>query len=350
MSVRTLTDFQSEGDLPRGYGFGLDTRRFEVPFRRFMSAMLVTGGCGFVGSHIAKAAFDAGHRVVILDDHSARAIPSLPGVEIVWGDIADQALVARLLEEHSVNAVVHCAGKICVADSVTDPAGYYESNVVKTLALLDALRGHDIRFVFSSSAAVYGAHGATIDESTLCAPVSPYGETKLVIERVLAAYGRAYGLRWSALRYFNASGAHTSGALRESHRPETHLIPLAIDAALGRGEPLIIYGDDHPTEGGTCVRDYVHVMDLADAHLKALETAEVGCTNLGSGFGVSVREVLDVVQYVLRKPVPYSVGARREGDPATLVANVDRAMAVLEWWPARSEIEVVIEDAVRSRY
>ena len=230
------------------------------------ASILVTGGAGFVGSHFARAAAEAGMRVTVLDDLSAGTTPPTDGIELVVGDIADQALVATTIREREITAYAHFAGKICVAESVEKPAKYFEENLVKTIALLDVVREHaPAAFLFSSTAAVYGVPDVVpIPEDARTEPINPYGDSKLAVERVLAAYGRAYGVPWAALRYFNAAGAHPDGTLREAHEPETHLIPLAIDAALGRRGPLTVFGDDYPTRDGTCVRDYVHVCDLRE--------------------------------------------------------------------------------------
>jgi UDP-glucose-4-epimerase GalE len=315
--------------------------------------ILATGGAGFVGSHFVRAARDAGHEVIVLDDLSGGA-PAPEGVAFVHGDIGDRDLVSRIVRDHSVTACAHFAGKIRVGESVADPAPYFDHNVARALVLLEVLRDRVGTFVFSSSAAVYGAPDASpIDETARLAPISPYGMTKLAIEQVLAAYGEAYGLRWAALRYFNAAGAHPDGTLREHHDPETHLIPLVVDAASGRRPAVTIFGDDHATPDGTCIRDYVHVCDLAGAHLAALDTlaagTSVGPRNLGSGRGHSVREVIDAAGRVLGAPVPYTIGARRRGDPPVLVADGTSAARLLRWRPARSDLETLIADTARSR-
>jgi UDP-glucose-4-epimerase GalE len=318
-------------------------------------SLLVTGGAGFVGSHFVRAAHDRTVRLVVLDDLSNGSPESRPSqIELVRGDCGDRELVRRLIRQHEVTAVAHFAGKIQVGESVREPRAYFEANVVKTLALLDVLLEERVDTVlFSSSAAVYAASESAVDEAHTLAPGNPYGMSKLSIEHVLASYGVAYKLRWAALRYFNAAGAHPDGSLRECHEPETHLIPLAVDAALGRRPALSIFGDDYPTRDGTAIRDYVHVCDLADAHLATLEALamgiEVGATNLGTGDGFSVREVLDTCERVIGRPVPHQIGARRRGDPAMLVASAQRARQLLGWTPARSELSVIIEDTLRSR-
>ncbi len=316
--------------------------------------ILVTGGAGFVGSHFARAAAEAGSRVVVLDDLSGGPMPALDNVELVVGDIGDHELVRSAISKRRVTAIAHFAGKIAVGESVTNPALYFDHNVVRALALLDATRGLVERFLFSSTAAVYGEPAELpIVETTTCKPINPYGATKLAFEHALEAYGAAYGVRWAALRYFNAAGAHPDGTLRESHDPETHLIPLVIDAGRGKRPPLTVFGDDFDTPDGTCIRDYVHVCDLARAHLAALDALDagvaVGATNLASGRGYSVLEVIAEASRVLGTPVPHVIGPRRAGDPPRLYAAPDRAAAVLGWRTERSDLSTLIEDAARSR-
>lgn len=318
--------------------------------------ILVTGGAGFVGSVFARTAFEAGHRVVVLDDLSAGTTPPLPdGIAFVMGDIGNADVVARTIRDHGVTAYAHFAGKICVGESVEKPALYFDRNLVRTIAFLDVVLEHQPRaFLFSSTAAVYGMPDEVpIPETAHLAPINPYGDSKLAVERVLGAYGGAYGLPWAALRYFNAAGAHPDGTMREDHDPETHLIPLAIDAALGKRPPLTVFGTDYETRDGTCVRDYVHVCDLASAHLAAIERlragGEVGAVNLGSGDGFTVREVIEETARVLGKDVPHEMGARRAGDPAVLLASNARAESVLGWRPVRSGLAEVLRDAANSR-
>src|SRR5512143_1173404 len=253
-------------------------------------SILVTGAAGFVGSHFARAAHDAGLRVVAIDDLStSRNWPALPdGIERVLGDVGDRFLVELLVKDRAIDAIVHFAGRIQVGESMLEPALYFEQNLSRTTTLLDAASAckRPLSFVLSSSAAVYGqAERTPIVELAPTRPINPYGASKLAAEVVLDAYAHARGVRWAAPRYFNAAGAHPDGTLRERHDPETHLVPLAIDAALGTRPALTIYGDDYATHDGTCVRDYVHVMDLAEAHLVAISALErgvaVGAVNLG---------------------------------------------------------------------
>jgi UDP-glucose-4-epimerase GalE len=321
-------------------------------------SILVTGGSGYIGSHFARAAHEAGSRVVVLDDLSGVAHwpPYLPSAIVrALGDIANRPLVAKLIKEYQITSVVHFAGKICVAESIAEPALYFDHNVARSIALLDVVREVGPRtIVFSSTAAVYGdRYTQPIDERAATLPSNPYGDTKLAVERAIAAYGRAYGLRWAALRYFNAAGAHPDGTIREAHDPETHLIPLVIDAALGRRPPLTVFGTDYATKDGTCARDYVHVCDLADAHLAVIDAIDrdgsIGAINLGSGRAHTVLEVLFAAAHVLGHDVSYVIGPRRDGDPAVLLADVVRAREVLDWRPTRSDLGTVIDDAVRSR-
>ena len=317
--------------------------------------ILVTGGAGFVGSHFARAAHEAGSRVVVLDDLSGGPLPAaLAHVELVRGDIGDRELVRQTIDRCTVTAIAHFAGKICVGESVTDPALYFDHNLVRALALLEAARGRVDRFLFSSTAAVYGApEQLPIVETTAQRPINPYGATKLAFEHALDAYGAAYGVRWAALRYFNAAGAHPDGTMREAHEPETHLIPLVIDAGRGQRPPVTVFGTDFDTPDGTCIRDYVHVCDLARAHLAALDALDagvvVGATNLASGRGYSVLEVIAEAGRVLGAPVPHVLGPRRAGDPPRLYAAPERAAALLGWRTERSDLSTLIEDAARSR-
>lgn len=328
------------------------------------AAILVTGGVGFVGSHFVRAATDEGRRVIILDDLSGMglaandATPSLAipdGAMLVRGDIGDVALVESLCRQHSVSSLVHFAGKIQVGESVRKPELYFDHNLNRSLRLLDTVREMGVRdVVFSSTAAVYGEPKTVpIPETAQTAPVNPYGCSKLAFEWILQSYAVAYGLRYAALRYFNAAGAHPDGTLSERHDPETHLVPLVIDAGRGRRPPLTVFGTDYPTPDGTCVRDYIHVCDLASAHLLALDQlaqgSSLGALNLGTGRGYSVRQVLEAAQDVLGAPIPHTVGLRRDGDPPALVADSSAAQRRLGWQPKRSELRTLIEDAARSR-
>ena len=324
-----------------------------------MSGVLVTGGAGYIGSHAVKALVSAGQRVVIYDNLSAghRDAARRAGgdaVQIVEGDIGDTGRVAATISEHGLDAVLHFAAWLSVSDSVRNPAGYYRNNVVGALAVLDAMVAAGAQhFVFSSTAAVFGNPEETpITEQHPTRPINTYGETKLAIERALPHYGRAYGIRFTALRYFNAAGADPDGLLGEHHDPEVHVIPRAIDAALGRGT-FQVFGEDYDTPDGTCLRDYVHVTDLADAHVLALNALRAGAAsaiyNLGNGRPTSVREVIAAVERVTGRPVPYSAGPRRDGDPAVLFASSARISRELGWAPRYEDVGTIVETAWRWR-
>lgn len=317
-----------------------------------MSAVLVCGGAGYVGSHTCKALAGAGFVPVAYDNLSAGHRELVRWGPLVEGDLADGAKVREALRAHHCTAVIHFAGAVNVGESMTDPRKFVQNNVVATACLLDAMLAEDVkRIVFSSSCATYGIPQAVpIPEDHPKAPVNHYGETKRFVEEMLAAYERAYGLGWVALRYFNAAGADDAGEAGELHEPETHLLPLAIEAALGRGKPLTVFGTDYPTPDGTAVRDYVHVTDLADAHVRALRRLVDGGTslaaNLGTGTGSSVLSVLRAVEAAVGAPVPYTLGPRREGDPPALVADAALARRELGWAP-RVELDGIVRSAVR---
>ena len=310
----------------------------------------VTGGAGYIGSHAVRELVRSGHAVTVLDDLSRGHRDAVdPAARLVIGDLGDAGALDDALA--GAEAVVHFAGLLSVADSVVDPASYYRTNVVKGVALLDAMARAAVPLVvFSSTCATYGLPVATpMAEDHPQQPINPYGATKLAFERALADYARAGGPRAVALRYFNAAGCHPDGTLGEDHRPEEHLIPLAVKAALGEGAPLRIHGDDYDTPDGTCVRDYVHVQDLARAHVAALgRSAEpFRAYNLGTGRGHSVREVVDAVGRVTGRKVPAEAGPRREGDPPVLVAAASRAREELGFEPEWRDLDAVVETAVR---
>jgi UDP-glucose-4-epimerase GalE len=316
-----------------------------------MSRVVVTGGAGYIGSHAVRALVDAGHAVAVLDDLSAGHPQSVPaGVPLVRAAIHDTETVRRLLVDHRADAVMHFAAWLAVGESVQKPLGYYQNNVAGTLSVLDAMRAAEVRrFVFSSTCAVYGEPSRVpIVESLEKNPINAYGETKLTIERALPHLERAYGLKWTALRYFNAAGAHPDGTIGEDHADEIHLIPLAIRAANG-GTPLKVFGEDYPTPDGTCLRDYIHVCDLADAHLCALAALERGAPsdayNIGTGTPQSVRAVIDTVSQVVGRPVAWQSAPRRPGDPAVLYAGSDKAQQELGWKPRFAELEVIVRHA-----
>jgi UDP-glucose 4-epimerase len=317
-------------------------------------AVLVTGGAGYVGSHFVARLEDDGQHYVVLDDLSRGRAGFVRGESLVQGDIADEALVTQLCREFNVDVVVHFAAYAYVGESVGEPERYYANNVAKTISLLHAVRRAGVtRFVFSSSCATYGEAraAASIGEATPQNPVNAYGRTKLMVEQILRDYETAYGFRSAALRYFNAAGASERHALYEQHDPETHLIPLAIDAALG-SSTLEVFGNDYPTPDGTCVRDYVHVDDLADAHVRAMERLRSGGdalrANLGIGHGASVLEVIEAVQSATGVRARYQLGPRRPGDPATLVANAELARRELGWKPRYRDVCEIVRTAVEA--
>lgn len=316
-----------------------------------MSAVLVVGGAGYIGSHMVWQLAQLGVRVMVLDDLSSGHADAVLGAELVQGTMADAALLERLFAVHRFDAVMHFASFIQVGESVVDPAKYYANNVANTLLLLNAMRRHGVQqFIFSSTAAVFGEPAySPMDEAHPQSPINPYGRSKLMIEQVLADYAQAYGLRSVALRYFNAAGAHPEGLLGERHEPETHLIPLVLQAVAGKRPHLHVFGTDYPTPDGTCIRDYIHVMDLADAHWRALQylTAggETAVFNLGNGGGYSVNQVIDTAAQVTGLPVPVQYGPRRAGDPARLVADATRARQVLGWQPRYAALETIVQHA-----
>lgn len=313
-------------------------------------AILVSGGAGYIGSHVARALRRSGYEVVLFDDLSTGCRQLAQGFELVEGDIADQARLAPVLDR--IDAVMHLAAHASVAESVENPRKYFRNNVVASLSLLNSALDAGVRqFVFSSSCAVYGSPGQIpITEQTPREPVNPYGASKLFFENALEAYGRAYGLRSVSLRYFNAAGADESGEIGEIHQPETHLIPLALAASTRDGPALQIHGSDYSTPDGTCVRDYIHVSDLADAHVRALQylgksgSAKGGdslALNLGTGRGHSILEVIRAVESATGRPVRRKLGPRRPGDPPLLVADPAKAQCVLAWTAKRNLTEIV---------
>ncbi len=317
-----------------------------------LAQLLVTGGAGYVGSHTLRALRRAGHVAVVLDDLRAGRAASVEGATLVRADVGDAAALAETLRRHGPFAgVLHFAGSIEVAESVRNPLAFHRNNVTASLTLLEACLAAGVRtVVFSSSAAVYGnAPVSPIPEDAPLAPLSPYGSGKAMVERALAEVGAAHGLRWAALRYFNAAGADPAGGLGECHAPETHLIPLALRAAAGTGPPLRLFGTDWATRDGSCERDFVHVADLADAHVLALEGllggGPGGAFNLGAGAGRSVREVLLEAERVVGRPVPVEPAPRRAGDPAVLVADTGRFRRAYGWEPRRSDLATIVGTA-----
>jgi UDP-glucose-4-epimerase GalE len=313
--------------------------------------VLVTGGAGYIGSHTAKALANAGHEPLVLDNLRAGHRWAVKWGRLLEWDLSDTELLPQFLEKEGVEAVMHFAANLLVGESVQNPRKYYWNNVVNTLRLLDAILEAGVkRIVFSSSAAVYGnPQQVPIPEDHPKEPVNPYGETKLAMERALQWYGNAYGIKWTALRYFNAAGADPDGELGEAHDPEAHIIPLTIKAALGERPHVEIYGTDYPTPDGTAIRDYIHVTDLGDAHVRALgylaDGGESRAFNLATGQGYSVREVIDTVGKICPRPAPFRESPRRAGDPPVLVADASHAGTILGWKPQRSGLETIIQDA-----
>jgi UDP-glucose 4-epimerase len=306
---------------------------------------LVTGGAGYVGSVVAAHLLEAGHEVTVLDDLSTGFREGVPdGARFIEGRVQD---AAEWLDP-SYDAVLHFAASSQVGESVAKPEKYWDNNVGGSMALLAAMRGAGVRtLVFSSTAATYGEPVSTpITETDPTAPTSPYGATKLAVDHMISGECAAHGLAAVSLRYFNVAGAY--GSRGERHDPESHLIPLVLQVALGKRESIMVFGDDYPTPDGTCVRDYIHVADLAEAHLRALDAASAGdhlICNLGNGTGFSVREVIETVRKVTGHPVPEILAARRDGDPAVLVASARRAHERLEWTPNRADLAGIVEDA-----
>jgi UDP-arabinose 4-epimerase len=311
-------------------------------------AVLVIGGAGYIGSHAARALRRAGHEVIIFDNLSAGYEFLASGFEFIKGDVLDSSTLARVLPR--TDAIMHFAAHAYVGESVANPRKYFRNNVEGGLSLLNAaLEAGVKKIIFSSSCAVYGEPAKVpIDENIPRQPVNPYGVSKLFLEQALESYGRAYGFRYASLRYFNAAGADESGEIGELHDPETHLIPLALSAAAKTGPELQVFGSDYPTPDGTCVRDYIHVNDLASAHLKALKHLQAGkesfAVNVGTGSGYSVQQVISAVEEITGKPVPRKVGPRRAGDPPVLVANPAKAQALLGWKATRG-LEAIVATA-----
>jgi len=318
-----------------------------------MKRALVTGGAGYIGSHAAKAFAVHGYEPVVLDDLSMGHRWAIRWGPLVQGDISDAELVRRTVARYKISAAIHFAATAYVGESMGAPGKYFHNNVANSIAMLNALIGSGVRqVVFSSTCATYGVPRCVpLDEDHPQSPINPYGESKLFIERALAWYGKAHGLRSVVLRYFNAAGADRDCEIGEDHDPETHLIPLAVFAAQGSYPPLRIFGVDYDTPDGTAIRDYVHVSDLAEAHVGALQYLERGgestAINLGMGRGRSVREIQRAVEKVAGRSVPVIVCSRREGDPPILVASAEKARKLLNWSPRSLDIEEIIETAWR---
>lgn len=314
--------------------------------------ILVTGGAGYVGSHAVRLLQQHGHSIWVYDNLSRGHRQAAPAGRLIEGELSDRAKLRDAMRSHQIEAVMHFAAFALVGESVSDPALYYENNVVAALSLLEAMRSADVKkFIFSSTTATYGEpEKMPIAETTPQQPINPYGFTKLVLERALDDYTHAYGWSYAALRYFNASGASPTGDIGEDHTPESHLIPIVLQVALGQRDAITIYGDDYPTPDGTCIRDYIHVDDLATAHLKALDRLLPGQglkMNLGTGRGHSVREVIDACRRVTGHAIPEKIGPRRPGDPPELVADSRLAQRTLDWQPQYTDIESIVATAWR---
>lgn len=314
-------------------------------------AVLVTGGAGYIGSHTVAALLEREEEVVIADNLSQGHREAVLGGTLCVGDLRDRAWLDSVFRKHSIKEVIHFAASSLVGESMKDPGKYYDNNVNGTLTLLETMREHEVnRVVFSSTAATYGEpEQVPIQETDLTVPTNTYGETKLAMEKMMRWFDSAYGLKYVSLRYFNAAGALPDGRIGEDHHPETHLIPLILQVPLGKREHISIYGDDYPTSDGTCIRDYIHVCDLANAHILALEKLRQGgessIYNLGSGNGYSVKEVIDVCRKVTGHPIPAVVQPRRAGDPAVLIASSERIRSELGWQPKRDSLEAIVGDA-----
>jgi len=314
-------------------------------------AILVCGGAGYIGSHAVYALLKRNEEVVVVDNLATGHSESVLGGKLYIGDLRDEDFLDKVFSENDIEAVMHFAASSLVGESVENPFKYYENNVCGTLSLLKAMKKHGVKkIVFSSTAAVYGEpERVPIKEEDRTEPTNPYGETKLAIERMLKWADVAYGIKYVALRYFNVAGALETGEIGEDHSPETHLIPIILQVALGKRDKVMIYGDDYPTKDGTPIRDYIHVMDLVDAHILALEKlrkenkSEV--YNLGNGEGFTVKEVIEVARKVTGHPIPAEVTGRRPGDPAVLVASSEKAMKDLGWRPKYAYLEEIIESA-----
>lgn len=317
--------------------------------------ILVTGGLGFIGSHFIWHNNSCIEQMVVIDNKSSGIPAILPSrIQVYEGDIGNSKLVSSIIKKHNLNGMVHFAGKIQVGESILNPRKYFDNNVSQSISLINtAIESGINKIVFSSSAAVYGNQNPTpIEETGVLDPINPYGMSKLSIEYLLNSYGAAYGLRWAALRYFNAAGANPNANLKENHDSESHLIPLVIDAALEKIPPITIFGDDYPTYDGSCIRDYIHVSDLAEAHYQTLLTLDnqnIGPINIGTGIGFSVFEIIEHAERIIRKKVPHSISGRRIGDPVNLIASNVKTENIIQWTPKFSGLPNIIESAFLSR-
>ncbi len=314
-------------------------------------AVMVAGGAGYIGSHTVAELLDRGQDVVVVDSLVKGHKQAVLGGKLYIGDIRDAAFMDSVFESNPIDSVIHFAADIEVGLSMKDPLAFYRNNVYTVMCMLESMKKHGVKnIVFSSTAAVYGyPKSVPITEDSEKNPVNPYGETKLTVEKMLRWCDKAYGIKWAAPRYFNAAGAHESARIGEDHNPESHLIPIVIQAAMGKRESVMVFGQDYDTPDGTCIRDYIHVTDLADAHILALEYLKSGgqsaSFNLGSGSGYSVTEIIEKVKEVTGKSFRVDIAPRREGDPARLVADSRLAKEMLGWHPKNDDIGKIIESA-----
>jgi UDP-glucose 4-epimerase len=313
--------------------------------------ILATGGAGYVGSAAVRLLLSHGHTVFVYDNLSKGHRPAVPGDCLVVGDLAERAILARVLKEKQIEAVMHFAASIAVGESVADPRGYYRNNIGNSLNLLEAMQDAGVtKILFSSTAAVYAPQDGVLSEDSPLSPASPYAFSKFAIERLIQDYAAAYGLGYVILRYFNAAGADPEGRYGENHQPETHLIPLVLQAPLGRREKISVFGKDYDTPDGTCIRDYIHVDDLADAHARAIERLQAGqghIYNIGTGTGHSVLEVIETAEKVVGRKIACEVQPRRWGDTARLVAGSEKLRRELSWQPKYPQLDEIIASAWR---
>lgn len=315
-------------------------------------AVLVCGGAGYIGSHTVAELLDKGEEVVVVDNlQKGHRDAVLEGAKLYVGDLRDEAFMDTVFTENNIDSVIDFAADSLVGESCVEPLKYYENNVYGTMCLLKSMKKHDVKkIVFSSTAATYGEpESIPIQESDKTVPKNPYGETKLSVEKMLKWCDEAYGIKHVVLRYFNACGAHKSGKIGEDHSPESHLIPLILQVPLGKREKIFVFGDDYPTEDGSCIRDYIHVTDLADAHILAVEKLCKDNTsatyNLGNGKGFSVKEVIEIARKVTGHPIPAEIADRRSGDPAVLIASSDQIIEELGWNPRYDDLETILASA-----
>ncbi|BFK82623.1 UDP-glucose 4-epimerase GalE [Clostridium baratii] len=314
-------------------------------------SILVCGGAGYIGSHMVAELLENGQDVVILDNLEKGHKDALLGGKLYIGDLRDKEILNKIFTENNIEAVIDFAAYSLVGESMTEPLKYFNNNVYGTISLLEAMKEHNVKYiVFSSTAATYGEPECVpILEDSKTIPTNAYGESKLLVEKILNWCDKAYGIKYTTLRYFNAAGAHINGKIGEDHSPETHLIPLILNVALGKRDEILIFGDDYDTKDGSCIRDYIHVSDLASAHSLALKRlmngGESRIYNLGNGTGFSVKEMIDIARKVTGHEIPAKVAPRRAGDPAILIASSEKAMKELNWKPKFNSVETIIETA-----